>query len=102
MASNCAPGKAAHPLSWARARSGEDTGPEETAARLNLCGHSAPPLPPHPAVLRPRTTHHSEFLEVFPELCLTAIVRDPTDKYLIRFTVIAPGSFLLFQEGKNG
>lgn len=42
---------------------------------------SATPAP-IAAVGRART-HHSKFLEVFPELCLTTIVRNSSDKYLI-------------------
>lgn len=46
-------------------------------------------------------THHSEFLEVFPELSLATVMRNPTNKNFIWFIVIAPGSFLLNQGGKR-
>lgn len=46
-------------------------------------------------------THHSELLEVFPELCLATVMRNPTNKNFIGFIVIAPGSFLLNQGGEN-
>lgn len=49
----------------------------------------------------PPRTHHSELLEVFPELCLATVMRNPTNKNLIGFIVIAPGSFLLNQGGEN-
>lgn len=46
-------------------------------------------------------TYHSELLEVFPEFCLTTVVRDPTNKNFIGF-VISPGSFLLqYGEKRN-
>lgn len=46
-------------------------------------------------------THHSEFLEVFPELSLATVMRNPTNKNFIWFIVITPGSFLLNQGGKR-
>lgn len=49
----------------------------------------------------PPRTHHSELLEVFPELCLATVMRNPTNKNFIGFIVIAPGSFLLNQGGEN-
>lgn len=49
----------------------------------------------------PPRTHHSELLEVFPELCLATVMRNPTNKNFIGFVVIAPGSFLLNQGGEN-
>lgn len=51
--------------------------------------------------LPPPRTHHSELLEVFPELCLATVMRNPTNKNFIGFIVIAPGSFLLNQGGEN-
>lgn len=49
----------------------------------------------------PPRTHHSELLEVFPELCLATVMRNPTNKNFIGFIVIAPGSFLLNQGEEN-
>lgn len=39
--------------------------------------------------------HHSELLEVLPELRLAAVVRNAPHKDLVGFAAVAPGSFLL-------
>lgn len=42
-----------------------------------------------------RRAHHSELLEVLPELRLTAVVGNAPHKDLVGFAAVAPGSFLL-------
>lgn len=46
-----------------------------------------------------RRAHHSKLLEVFPELCLAAVVGNAPNKNLVGFAAVAPGSFLLSRRG---
>lgn len=50
--------------------------------------------------MRARRAHHSELLEVLPELRLAAVMGNAPHKDLVGFAAVAPGSFLL--SGRRG